>query len=482
MMIGMVMALYFISQYHHFNYPLEDGVIARLWRTIGISAPKLVFSTPHVNSVASFLEGIFILGLVLVWQARGYFKVGWGLVVFIIGCGLLLSESRGAWLGVIIALGVWGMLRLPNIRLRIIAFGLTSVGMILIITFISLLDIFQPVRVSLQNAAQSRLIVYRNSLYLFLDYAFTGIGPGDTFSLIYSKYQLLIPYVFLTYAHNLFLSVGLAFGILGLVALFWLIVEFYSFVLQAENAGAGNSRQSGVLFRGAWLAATAIFLHGLTDSRQFAGELWTMPVLFMVMGVAVSSGRPVMMQREKLAIVTPSNKSYQQWLSAAVIAAVLIVAGFFFRHTLLGMWYANLGAVYQTQADLSPALDETAKGNALAKAVTYFEYALVANPSQPVANRRLGMIALDNRQFDKAIAYLQQAYKVEPGNQATLKALGLAYVWTGQLDAAEILLRQRDDLDAVIGELGVWSWWWSTQDREDLSQYADEMASRLSSN
>jgi len=94
----------------------------------------------------------------------------------------------------------------------------------------------------------------------------------------------------------------------------------------------------------------------------------------------------------------------------------------------------------------------------------------------------MGMIALDDRRFDAAIAYLQQAYQNEPGNQATFKALGLAYLWTGQLDAAEFLLRQRDDLAEVTEELGVWSWWWGTQDRKDLSEYAGQMASRLSSN
>jgi len=49
------------------------------------------------------------------------------------------------------------------------------------------------------------------------------------------------------------------------------------------------------------------------------------------------------------------------------------------------------------------------------------------------------------------------AYDQEPGNQAALKTLGYAYLWTGQLDPAEKLLRQRDDREALVEELGTWS-------------------------
>jgi Flp pilus assembly protein TadD len=110
----------------------------------------------------------------------------------------------------------------------------------------------------------------------------------------------------------------------------------------------------------------------------------------------------------------------------------------------------------------------------------YYERALRLNPSQSVANRRLGMIALEQRNFEAAVAYLQQAYPHEPHNQATLKALGLASLWAGRLSSAEELLRQLDSQSELIEELNVWTWWWMTQSREDLSAHAAEMVQRLS--
>ena len=114
------------------------------------------------------------------------------------------------------------------------------------------------------------------------------------------------------------------------------------------------------------------------------------------------------------------------------------------------------------------------------QAVNDFARALSLRPVQAGANLRLGLMALNRENFEVATAYLAQAYSQEPGNQATLKALGYAYLWTGQLDSAQRLLRQRDDQDELIEELGNWSTWWAGQGQAELSGYATEMAQRLS--
>ncbi|NJN98069.1 MAG: tetratricopeptide repeat protein [Anaerolineales bacterium] len=113
-------------------------------------------------------------------------------------------------------------------------------------------------------------------------------------------------------------------------------------------------------------------------------------------------------------------------------------------------------------------------------AVDDFTHALSINPVQPVANRRLGLMALDRENFETAVVYLSQAYHQEPGNQATLKALGYAYLWTGQPDSAEPLLRQLDNQSELAEELTNWSLWWNNHNKPELAEYAGEMVRRLS--
>jgi tetratricopeptide (TPR) repeat protein len=240
------------------------------------------------------------------------------------------------------------------------------------------------------------------------------------------------------------------------------------------------------LFRAAWLGTTVTLVHGLLDSPQFSRDFWTMPVLFALVGLAVAMGRLVLDQtdQEEVSKTSPPQPRYSKWVIIALAATAvgLLIALLVFWRPLASAWYANVGAVYQTKADslLTPDLDDTVREAETRRAETYFERALSLNPAQPVANRRLGMIALDQHDFETAVTYLEQAYSQEPENQATLKLLGYAYVWTDQLDLAEERFRQLNPPGTLVSELEYWQWWWGTQDREDLSAYAGEMAGRLS--
>jgi O-antigen ligase len=475
--IGGLMAFYFVGQYGYMDYWTETGRLAQLGRVTGSLLPNLAFFSPNPNAVATFLEGVFLLSLVITWQSRGPKRIDWGIVAAIIGYGLLISGSRGAWFGLVIALGIWATLLTSNRALRFTLIGFMVIGSGLgIYIFSSLAPPEQhiPILSSLMETFQSRFTLYRNSFYLLGDYPFTGIGPGETFPMVYSRYQLLIQVPFLYYTHNLFLAIGLGHGILGLIALTGLIVQFYYFVIRVERIGLQEPAQS--LFRAGWLGVTATFIHGLFDAVQFSVDRWTMLMLFSLLGLTVAVGRPVLMQSE-VRITGDGGRvklaDYRKPLGLALLGIGIGVVVFW--QSLLSAWYANLGAVYQTQAELSMELEANERKVVLARAIDYFERALRINPAQSSANRRLGMVALDYEHFDVAVTYLEQAYRQEPGNQATLKALGLAYLWQGQLDLAQERLRQLDDQDELIEELSNWSWWWGSQDRTDLSNYATEM-------
>jgi len=467
-----LVALYFVGQYAHLDYSGETGRLARLGRMTGSLMPDLAFFTPHPNAVSGFLEGVFLLSLVLARQSRGAGRVAGGAATVLLGYGLLISGSRGAWAGLAVAAGIWALLLIPNRRLRLaLAGGGGTIALLSICLLARRVPAGQPLLASLLETASRRFVLYRNSFYLLGDYPFTGIGLGDAFAMVYSRYQLLIPHLFLTYPHNLFLAVGLGYGLLGLAALAWLLVGFYRFVVRVERSGLRGG--SLPLFRAAWLGATVTFVHGLTDSPQFSSSRWTMPMLFALLGWAVALGTPALTQGDE-------GLRRRRWVAAAATVVLLTLVGLPFGRPLASAWYANLGAVHQTWADLSPDLDEAGRETELTRAVAYFQQALCLNPSQPAANRRLGMIALDRREFDAAVTYLERAYPQERENQATLKALGLAYLWTGRLDPAEELLRQLDVQSEMVEELNAWRWWWHTQDRDDLSAYAAGMAQRLS--
>jgi tetratricopeptide (TPR) repeat protein len=203
-------------------------------------------------------------------------------------------------------------------------------------------------------------------------------------------------------------------------------------------------------------------------------------MLFAVLGLAVAIGRRALVSSTEDVKTSGSVKHWWKWIWWTLLIVGIFGAAMIFRRSLASAWYANMGAVYQTWADLSPELDDASRDIARHQAITYFDRSLNLNPSQPAANRRFGMMALERQVFDVAVVYLSRAYHQQPNNQATLKALVLAYTWSGQLNSAEQIFQQLDDQSSLVYELGVWSWWWNTQGRVDLAGYAHKMVQRLS--
>lgn len=482
--LASLFAIYFVSQYANFNYQEEVGPLARLGRITGSLFPNLVFLIPHPNAAAGFLEGALLLNLLLIWQARGPKRLVWGLAAVIMGYGLLISESRGAWSGLVVAIGIWLALRFPQHATKIIGLGLGLAASFLlsfyVLSRLRFLDPNVPLLSSILLVSWSRLHLYQNSLALLGDYPFTGIGLGDTFAMLYSRYQLLIDVPYLYYAHNLFLSVALGQGIMGIVALIWLLIDFYRFVIRVERVGL-NARSRSI-FRAAWLGTTTSLVHGLIDSVQFSGDYWTMPMIFALAGLAIAIGHPALGQIDPREVNKEATEKYRRWWRRGIAAVVVVLAitSAFFWPVIASAWYVNVGAIYQTRADLSPNLDDTAREELITRSVAYYERALDQDPSQPAANRRLGIMALERQDFETAIAYLERAYTQEPKNQATLKALGYAYLWTGRPRQAYRLFRRVEFQSQVVDELKYWDRWWGTQGRPDLSAYAGRMARRLS--
>jgi len=102
---------------------------------------------------------------------------------------------------------------------------------------------------------------------------------------------------------------------------------------------------------------------------------------------------------------------------------------------------SNLGALEQTRVELSqysrpewPIQDEVRRQADLSRPVRAFQRALVYDPQNATANRRLGMIALSRGDYVGALAYLERAYDTTPGDNATRQLLGEANIVNGRMD------------------------------------------------
>ncbi|MFW6116422.1 MAG: tetratricopeptide repeat protein, partial [bacterium] len=289
------------------------------------------------------------------------------------------------------------------------------------------------------------------------------IGLGKTFSMIYSRYVLMIQVPFLTYSHNLLLQVWLSQGLTGILAFVWLIVAFFLFVWKTAR------QQSGTLFAGAWLGVAAILLHGLSDARQYA-DGWTLPSLFALLGLAVASRRGNSGKRGFDG--TSRLRKVGGIAVVGILAAILVLA----RRPLTSMAYANAGALSQARGELTEGLANGQRSALLKEATRYYEEAIAMDQDNRTAHQRLGMLAMDARRFNEAVGHLEVAHQADPANTTTHKALGLAYTWVGHLDQAAQLLAEVPD---IVKELNVWGWWRGTQGEHEQAANAYRVSLRL---
>ncbi len=274
---------------------------------------------------------------------------------------------------------------------------------------------------------------------------------------MYSRFQLLILVPFVGYAHNLFLAVWLAQGLLGLLGFGALILA------SARLIWRGLRGEGGPINWGAAIGCAVVLLHGLTDAPQYDTSWAALLMAFALLGAAVAGAR--------LADARPPIWIRLGRGRSLALTAVLLVALLFAGPSLLAAASANIAAVLQARSLLEPLPDHerAALGEA---AETWADRGLAFTPASMAAGKRRGLLALTAGDFGAAIRLLEPALDQAPADQSIRKALGYAYVWDGRLAEGIALLKRLDRAAEVQQELDVWPFAWEQERRADLAQRA----------
>jgi O-antigen ligase len=188
------------------------------------------------NPFAGYLGTILPLALAMsLIPQPGRFRTVSAICFGLIAMGIVLSLSRGAWVGVAISLGVMAMAWSPRARklviplaaLGILLVGLAMLGLLpasLSTRITSVTDNFgvfdvRSVQLSSENfAVVERMAHWQAGWYMFQDYPFLGVGPGN-YPAVYEEYYIPPWREPLGHAHNYYLNMAAEAGVPGLLAL-----------------------------------------------------------------------------------------------------------------------------------------------------------------------------------------------------------------------------------------------------------------------
>lgn len=275
------------------KWALADAIYARL--------PRLVTA---VRTSAGALEGGFhpaevggtlalllpcALGLALFCQSRGA-RLALGAASLAMLGTLALTVSRSALVGVGVALLALAVLRWPRLAVALLVVVVALAGAVWWLGPQRIVASLFTVEMATTLGARGRLEIWSRALWLIEDFPLTGAGL-NTFPVLG---PLLYPSTLLgdaarvPHAHNLFLQVGVDFGLPGLASFLGLLAAAGLGLARTWRAAQGweQGLVAGLL---AGLLAHLVF--GLTDAVALGAKpgvfLWAMLGGAVALGVSV---------------------------------------------------------------------------------------------------------------------------------------------------------------------------------------------------
>ena len=262
---------------------------------------------------------------------------------------LILTGSRGAWIGLIAGAGVAAALgRLSHRRHSFAAVLVLACALLFLLWAAVALPGLESLLSGVAGGGSAgRSVLWKDMLALVTDYPFTGSGLGSTM-MVYSTYVMLLHVGYITHAHNLFLQIAIEQGLPGLVAFAGLLVAA-GWRLMARADGRSQ------VFRLAAIASlVALAVHGMVDAGAYASK--AVPALFLPLGFAFGT---TIAQGSGFGS-RPSAPSAHHVLNTTALTSALVLTFALITAFALALlpasraaFQANLGTLAQTRAELS---------------------------------------------------------------------------------------------------------------------------------
>jgi tetratricopeptide (TPR) repeat protein len=491
--IGGIFAVYFSLTYDWRANPVDTAVVNQVGVQWMNFRPDIQFPA-LLDDIAG---GIFAVLLPLMSALCAYgiqmrlakFTLPSAAAVMLIFTGLVLSGLRAAWGAFAAAIVLTMLLVVMQPKLlrysRKVFRNVTAVSLLLCVMGGIVLfgivsgDILPGLQANaFIGSIRSRFGLFRDSIDLAGDVFLIGGGLA-AFPGLYSRYVLGILDYYYAYSHNLYLDILIEQGMFGLIS--FLTISFFSlWKLSMHRFNPLHKLDRYDIFTaGVIVSLLTLLIQGVLENSLYG--IRATPFVFLAQGLAFSVvylERRVDFNESVQPRVVNRKGSRAVYVAGAVLTFCLFV---FFYKPLIGNIFANLGVIRIAKVELAgwpesrpdPMIYED---GSLTAASGYLYKALEFHPSNRTANYQLGRIEMERRRYQEAIEYFERAYEQDQHYHGIRKNLGYSYVFDGQIEKAHPILR---DISEAEYEMTIYNWWWGTQGRDDLANYAMQFVNTI---
>jgi O-antigen ligase len=231
--------------------------------------------------------------------------------------GLYFSYTRAAWLSIVLALGVWALIRFK------VRFSIFSTAVLMVLGFIwySWDGIQQDLarnksehtteefgerlesatNVTTDASNLERINRWSCAIDMFEERPLVGFGPG-TYAFEYARFQDPENLTIISTnfgvggnAHSEYLGPLAEMGLIGMLLVFVLVFVIFYFSIKLYHRWPESDRETRTLIMGMILALTTYFIHGLLnnylDTDKAAIPIWGMCAVFIALDARLRAGK-----------------------------------------------------------------------------------------------------------------------------------------------------------------------------------------------
>lgn len=277
--VGAAVACYGVLQYKfRWGYQSAAWVDEDMFSTIAF---RVSSTLQNPNMLGQYLTLTIPLGGAKLLSCKGWWRRLWyfGCCAVMCVC-MILTFSRGAWLGLLFAGLLFFVALLPRL-LFLAPFALLALWKVMPATVI---DRFTSIGNLGDRSTSYRVSIWLGSLNMLRDgYWLTGVGPGESaFNLVYpfySYHEVVAPH-----SHNLFLQMVVDAGILALLVFLWILLRHYR---NLGNALWTETDWTSKLYQIAFASGTLGFLvQAMTDYSFYNYRVMLLFWAYLALGAA----------------------------------------------------------------------------------------------------------------------------------------------------------------------------------------------------
>lgn len=282
LILAVIIASLLVSFYGLYQYKL-GAAVKESWvdKELNPGLRTRVYSTlENPNILAEYLIMTIPLTFAVFWTSKKYTNKLFFLFAVGIQClCLLLTFSRGGWLGIVLAMVVFAVFvdrRLLSLYL-LAGIGLLIVSPEVVMTRIATIGNTQD------SSTAYRFPLWMAALDMIRDYWLTGVGLGYTaFKAVYPQYMRLG--IMAVHTHNIYLQMFVETGIFGFIG-------FLGFVFNNARCNLitfvkGIDKRARTIAIAVLSSISGLMLHGLVEYIFFENRIILMFWILMAIGMA----------------------------------------------------------------------------------------------------------------------------------------------------------------------------------------------------